>query len=275
MGIRPSRVLSVVSADDVGFAEDLARHMASAIQNSRLYAASESAIRARDEVLRIVSHDLRNPVSNIQMTAKMLTRGSLSEDERGKLLEIINRSAERMNRLIEDLIAVGRVREGQAIPLKVQPEHPGDVISEACRLFAAQARAKSIYLECDRPHMVPTVRADRHRLLQVFSNLLENAIKFTPEGGRITVSCQPHDDKVRFAVSDTGRGIEHQDLTKIFDLFWQARPTAHLGSGFGLAIAKAIVEQHGGNIWAESTPGLGTTFFFTLPQAAGKEERLA
>jgi len=210
-----------------------------------------------------------------RIQAELSQRGSLSEDERGKLLEIIHRSAERMNRLIEDLIAVGRVREGQAIPLKVQPEHPGDVISEACRLFAAQARAKSIYLECDRPHMVPTVRADRHRLLQVFSNLLENAIKFTPEGGRITVSCQPHDDKVRFAVSDTGRGIEHQDLTKIFDLFWQARPTAHLGSGFGLAIAKAIVEQHGGNIWAESTPGLGTTFFFTLPQAAGKEERLA
>src|SRR5207249_10233422 len=112
-------------------------------QNSRLYGASESAIRARDEVLRIVSHDLRNPVSNIQMTAKMLMRGSLSEDEGGKLLEIIDRSAQRMNRLIEDLIAVGRVREGQQTPLKLQPEHPGAGVTEACRQRAAPAKATS------------------------------------------------------------------------------------------------------------------------------------
>src|SRR6185436_18844684 len=110
------------------------------------------------------------------------------------------------------------------------------------------------------------------RILQVISNLVGNALKFTPEGGRIEISCEAHGDKVRFAVSDTGRGIEPEHLDKIFDLFWQAEPTAHMGTGFGLAISKAIVQEHGGKIWVESSPGIGTTFFFVIPQAKGKDE---
>jgi signal transduction histidine kinase len=122
--------------------------------------------------------------------------------------------------------------------------------------------------------MAPTVNADRHRISQVFSNLLDNAVKFTPEGGRITVTCQVSNDEVRFAVSDTGRGVEEAGTGKIFDLFWQAKSTAHMGSGFGLGIAKAIVEQHGGRIWVDSKPGVGSTFYFTLPQASDKKVSL-
>jgi signal transduction histidine kinase len=273
-------------ANDLAFAEDVARHAALAIQNARLYTSAQeaihsreeaiqvrdNAIRARDEVLRVVSHDLRNPVSNIQMTTRMLMSESLPEVKRLGMLEIINRSAMRMRRLIDDLLAVARLREGQPFALQVQRENPADLIREACELFAAQARTKSIQLQCGKPRQVASIKGDRHRLLQVLSNLLDNAIKFTPEGGSIRVTCEPYRDSVRFEVQDTGSGIEQQHLNQIFDLFWQAKPTAHMGSGFGLAIAKAIVEQHGGRIWAESTPGLGTKFIFTVPQASAHEE---
>src|SRR5262249_5194392 len=128
--------------EDVSFAESVARHMASAIQNARLYTAAEraihgrdQAIKARDEVLRVVSHDLRNPLSNIQMTLRVLEGGSVPEDKRWNLLHIIGRAAERMNRLIEDLMAVVRLREGREIPLNVQLENPFDIMREACDVF--------------------------------------------------------------------------------------------------------------------------------------------
>jgi len=258
--------------DDLVFAEDIARHAAMAIQNARLYTSAERAIRVRDEVLRFVSHDLRNPINNIQMTAGMLSTASLPQ-VREKLVQVIHRASERMNRLIEDLIAAARLREGEEIRLDVQPENPASIIDEACEIFSVQAHQRSIELKSQKPHMIPTVKADRHRVLQVLSNLLDNAIKFTPEGGSITVSCELHEDRVLFAVRDTGRGIAPEHLSKIFELFWQEKHTAHMGAGLGLAIARAIVEQHGGTIWAESKPGLGTTFFFDLPQASGKEQR--
>ncbi|HYR44750.1 MAG TPA: ATP-binding protein [Terriglobia bacterium] len=268
--------------EDLGFAEDIARHAALAIQNARLYASADhairvrdDAIRARDEILRVVSHDLRNPVHNIQMTAKVLAARSVPEEKRRSMVQIISRAAERMNRLIDDLLAVARVREGEKISIDLQPLNPFDIIREACEIFSIQARMKSIDLHCKPPGVVPTVLADSHRILQVLSNLLDNAIKFTPEGGRITVTCEPYEGgRVRFAVRDTGRGIEQENLGKIFDLFWQAKSTAHMGAGLGLGIARAVVEQHGGQIWAESQPGAGTTFFFTLPQATRKQEPL-
>jgi signal transduction histidine kinase len=270
------------SHDDLGLAENIARHAALAIQNARLYASAEhairvrdEAIRARDEILRVVSHDLRNPVHNIQMTAKVLAAGSVEEERRHSMVQIISRGADRMNRLIDDLLAVARVREGEKIPINLQPLNPCEILAEACEVFSIQARMKSIDLQCELPDVVPTVQADRHRILQVLSNLMDNAIKFTPEGGRITASCEPYEGgRVGFAVRDTGRGIEQENLSKIFELFWQAKSTAHMGAGLGLGIAKAIVEQHGGRIWAESHPGVGTTFFFTLPQATGKQEPL-
>ena len=270
------------SDDDLRFAEDIARHAALAIQNARLYASAEhairvrdDAIRARDEILRVVSHDLRNPVHNIQMTAKVLATASVQEEKRQSMVQIISRGAERMSRLIDDLLAVARVREGEKIPIDLQPLNPSDILGEACDVFSIQARMKAIDLQYGPPGVVPTVQADRHRILQVLSNLLDNAIKFTPEGGRVIASCEAYQGgQVRFAVRDTGRGIEQESLGRIFDLFWQAKSTAHMGAGLGLGIAKAIVEQHGGRIWAESQPGVGTTFFFTLPQATRKQEPL-
>jgi len=257
--------------DDLVFAEEVARHAAFSIQNARLYAESKRALKTRDEVLAVVSHDLRNPVSNIEMTASMLLNSSLPEDKRKDMLEIIKRSATRMNRLIEDLIAVARVQAGQPIPLQIQAENPIKIVQEACQSVAVKALSKSIRLTCEMPAALPLVKADRHRVFQVLLNLLDNALKFTADGGSVTVRCEPFEQQVRFSVRDTGRGIEPSNVDRIFDLFWQAKVTAHLGAGFGLAIAKSIVEQHGGKIWVQSQPGAGSTFFFTLPQAAASE----
>ena len=180
---------------------------------------------------------------------------------------MIIRSVERMRDLIEDLIAISRMHEGQKIPLNVQLQNPVDIIDEACAGVGFQAASRSIDFRCSKPATLPTIKADRRRILQVLYNLLDNALKFTPEGGRIVLSSNRCDGEVQFSVQDTGFGIESKNINKIFDLFWQAKPGAHLGSGLGLAIAKGIVEQHNGRIWAESKPGLGTTISFTLPRA--------
>jgi PAS domain S-box-containing protein len=254
-------------ADDLTFAEEIARHAAIAIHNARLYTDAQHAIQARDEVFRMVSHDLRNPVNNIQMSANLLATASLPDEGRQGVLRMIDRTSRRMNRLIEDLITAGRIREGRQIPLNIDRVDPAAVTDEVCALFGSQAQAKSIDLRCNKPATIPAIEADRDRIFQVLMNLLDNAIKFTPEGGNIILSCEVRDGEVLFAVKDTGPGINPTDMHKMFDPFWQAKPGAHFGSGLGLAIAKAIVEQHNGRIWADSTPNAGTTVFFTVPQA--------
>lgn len=225
------------------------------------------AVRVRDEVLNVVSHDLRSPLANIQLTARLLSDPTLSEEKRRSFVLIVERASERINRLIEDLLLVDRVREGRAIALDLHAENPASILDEACKAFSLQAGTKSITIHCDKAGTLPDVTADRHRILQVLSNLLDNAIKFTPQGGSITLSCEAVDGSVRFMVKDTGKGIEAEQVRRIFDLFWQAKPPAHMGAGLGLAIAKSIVERHGGKIWVDSKAGSGTTFFFTLPEA--------
>jgi signal transduction histidine kinase len=215
----------------------------------------------------MVSHDLRHPVSSIQVTADLLAIASLPDEKRQGLLQVIRRASQRMNRLIEDLVTIGQLQEGRELPLDVDLVDPVVIADEVCEAMRLQALAKSIDLQCTKPTTIPTVRADRRRIFQVLSNLLENAIKFTPQGGNVVVSCDAHDGEVWLAVKDTGRGISPKDLSQIFNPFWQAKPGAYFGSGLGLAIAKAIVERHNGRIWADSTPGAGTTVFFTLPQA--------
>jgi PAS domain S-box-containing protein len=254
-------------AYDLTFAEEIARHAAIAIHNARLYTDAQHAIRARDEVLRMVSHDLRNPVSNIQMSANLLATASLPDEGRQGVLRTIDRASRRMNRLIEDLISAGRIQEGREIPLNVDRVDPAIIIDELSAAVGPQAHAKSIDLRCNKPATIPAIKADRDRVFQVLINLLDNAIKFTPEGGTVILSCEVSNGEVQFAVKDTGPGINPRDMQKMFDPFWQAKPGAHFGAGLGLAIAKALVEQHNGRIWAESTPGAGTTVFFTIPQA--------
>jgi signal transduction histidine kinase len=252
----------VFAREDVALASELARRGSLAIDNARLYLESQQAVRAREEVLAIVSHDLRNPLNAVMLAAQLM-----KEETRSEELETIELSAQRMRRLIEDLLDVTRLEGGKQLPLEPAPLDVRPLLQETYELFKTQAATSSIALRYDVGDDVPPVYADHHRVAQVLSNLIGNSMKFTPSGGRISVRAKRRDDHVLFAVSDTGPGIPQKNLHDIFNPYWQAKRTARLGAGLGLPIAKGIVEAHGGRIWAESESEKGTTFYFTLPVA--------
>jgi signal transduction histidine kinase len=250
--------------DDIALVADLARHGSLAIDNARLYFESQLAVHAREEVLAIVSHDLRNPLNAVTLGASLLKMSeSLSSEDREQL-DIIDISAKRMSRLIADLLDVTRLEGGKQLPLEPDRVEVETLLHEAYELFKAQAAASEITLQFHCDENVPAVHADRHRVLQVLSNLVGNSMKFTPSGGMIMVHAQPRKASVLFTVADTGPGIPKEHQSEIFNPYWQAKRAERLGAGLGLPIAKGIVEAHGGSIWVESEPGKGTRFYFTL-----------
>ena len=256
--------------DDMLLATELARHGALATDNARLYTESQQAVRTREEVLGIVSHDLRNPLNATTLASSLLqTSENLSAEEREQL-DIIILSAKRMRRLIEDLLDVTRLEGGKQLPIEPVSVDVEPLVSEACDLFKGQATDSGISLMQQVAHGIPRVYADHHRILQVFSNLIGNAMKFTPSGGVIRVEANRRDSGVLFKVADTGQGIPREHLRDIFNPYWQGKRAERMGAGLGLPIARGIVESHGGQIWVESQPG-GTTFFFTLPIAGDAE----
>jgi signal transduction histidine kinase len=170
-----------------------------------------------------------------------------------------------MNHLIQDLLDVAQVEAG-ALTVKRARVSVKELVVEAVEAHRSLADSASLKLELDIV-LAPEIWADRDRLLQVLENLIGNAVKSTPPGGDIKVGTSPRDGEVLFWVSDTGSGISAENLAHIFDRFWQATKHAgRLGAGLGLAIAKGIVDAHGGRIWVESTVGHGATFFFTIPK---------
>ncbi len=271
IGFYRSHAAPRYESDDLALAHDLATRAALAMDSARLYREAQRAIRARDDVLAVVSHDLGNPLSAIRIGTTLLLR-HLPREELGtagwKHLEGIRQSAEQMERLIHNLLEVKRLEAGH-LPLERRGHRVASLVAAAVEALGPVAGARSIALDAQVPDDAPPVLADRDRVDQVFSNLIGNAIKFTPEGGRITVEVAPDGTEVRFAVVDTGIGIAADSLPHVFDRFWQARrprPEGH-GIGLGLAIVRGIVEAHGGRVWVESQEGLGTTFYFTLPIA--------
>jgi signal transduction histidine kinase len=173
-----------------------------------------------------------------------------------------------MTRLVRDLLDATRVQSGHVIPLVTERVDVVRLMDDVIDSFRDQARNHGQRLEADVAESVPAVLADRDRLLQVFSNLVGNGLKFTPEGGRVRVRAATGEGAVRFSVDDTGPGIPAESLPHLFELFWQARDRqATLGTGLGLSIARGIVEAHGGSISVKSTPGEGSTFTFTVPAA--------
>jgi two-component system, sensor histidine kinase and response regulator len=229
---------------------------------------AEAATRVRDDVLATVSHDLKNPLGTIFTSSTLLLEVDMAPEAVRRQLEIIRRTAERMDRLIGDLLDVSRLETGH-FTVDAQPEDAASLAVEARDLLSSMAHASGLEIDVDIETAGVSVLADRNRVLQVFSNLIGNAIKFTPEGGRIMVSAVLEDDHVRFAVADTGVGIPADDLPRIFERFWHGAEKG--GSGLGLAIARGIVEAHGGGIQAESA-GRGSTFSFTLPLASVRSE---
>ncbi|HUE77099.1 MAG TPA: hybrid sensor histidine kinase/response regulator [Longimicrobiales bacterium] len=231
-------------------------------------AAAEAAVRARDEVLRIVSHDLGNSLSALLVTAEVLLRTHTVEpgERTQRRLENIRAMAEQMQRLRQDLLDVAMIEAGR---LSIEPREiaPGAVVEQACERFAALALDKSVALVCRVPDAPRPVLADDARLGQVLSNLLANAIRFTPSRGEVAVGVERSETDTRFFVTDSGPGIPEEDLPRLFDRFWTTKAGNPQGAGLGLAIAKGIVEAHGGRIWAERGAAGGSTFFFTIPSS--------
>ncbi len=237
-------------------------------------AALQRALAARDDVLGIVAHDLRNPLSAIMMQAEMLERSGPEPEQRDQTPRlIIARSAERMNRLIQDLLDVAQVEAGQ---LKVERERLSavDLARDAVETHATLAASAGLELRLEVDRGVQAVMGDRDRLLQVFDNLIGNAVKFTPKGGCITVRAVPGNQEVVFSVADTGAGIAPENVPHVFERFWQAATRARrLGAGLGLPITRGIVEAHGGRIWVESALGRGSSFYFAIPAASAETSR--
>ena len=243
----------------------------------RMYEEARQAVEAREEVLKVVSHDLRNPLGTIAMSTQfMLEEPALPEPMRVKQLKAIQRAGERMNRLIQDLLNVARMEAGRLVVEPGRVEMTA-VLGEALEMLRPLAADKGITLSAEAvPDAAgappPAVFADAGRVLQVLSNLVGNAIKFTPSGGRVSIRAERAmglPGRVRVAVSDTGPGIPPDQLPHIFGRFWQANKGDRRGIGLGLAIAKGIVEAHGGRLEVESRVGEGATFSFTLPEAGG------
>jgi signal transduction histidine kinase len=220
------------------------------------------AIRRREDFLAIVSHDLKNPLNAITMSVEMLGRNLSGEERMQKPVATIRRSTERMLALIRDLLDIVAIEAGR-FGVEMRPEEAGAIVREAVEMMLPIAAERSQDLTFALPPVPIDVLCSRERVLQVFSNLIGNAVKFTPTGGKIKVEVETTGSQVRFSVTDTGPGLSEKHLAHIFDRFWRASSRAG-GTGLGLSIAKGIVEAHGGTIWAESAVGTGSRFAFTL-----------
>jgi signal transduction histidine kinase len=211
----------------------------------------------RDDVLAIVSHDLRTPLSTILMQAE-----ALAEDpEVQEVGRAISRSAERMNRLIGDLVDASAINAGR-FTLDRGTHRVDELVKEAVEPFRSLADLRGISLEVAAERLL--VSCDHDRILQVLSNLIDNALRFTPRKGRVIVSARTEDSHVRFMVQDTGRGIALDALPHLFDRFWRLRSRRD-GAGLGLFIAKGIITAHGSSLGVDTTLGVGSKFFFDLP----------
>jgi signal transduction histidine kinase len=236
-------------------------------ERERLYDNAQRAIRSRDDLLATVSHDLRSPLSTVVMATAVLRKfGTGSTDSAGTIARstaVIERAAEQMARLIRDLLDLAAIEAGH-LSMEMHPQEADALLTEAADLAAPLAQAKGVALaaECGAPGA--RVLCDRDRIAQVFSNLIGNAIKFTPANGAISVASTTREGMVSFRISDTGPGIAAAELPRVFDRFWQAPAHSKAGTGLGLAICQGIIAQHGSVIRVESVLGVGTTFSFTL-----------
>jgi PAS domain S-box-containing protein len=264
-GGKPARIVTMLDITERKEAEATRRRLA---EERAARSTAEAATQARDEVLGIVAHDLRNPLGTVLMASELVAGlVPLEPPEVRKQLELIQRAAERMRRLIQDLLDVKRIESG-TLTVVLSPTDAAALLDEAYEQLLPLAGTGGLELELEVRGALPCVAADPARVQQVLWNLVGNAIKFTPRGGRVTMRAEDLSPVVRFGVSDTGPGIPPEQLAQVFGQMWQGARGDNRGIGLGLAIAKGIVDAHGGRIWAESTVGEGSTFFFTLRVSA-------
>jgi signal transduction histidine kinase/ActR/RegA family two-component response regulator len=259
-----------LSDEDKHLLNVLATRAGAAVVRSATLESLRTAIRSRDEVLAVVAHDLKNPLTVIGMAANTLLR-RLPDSSRRPLERII-RAAERAGRLLHDLLEIGAIEAGR-FSLQKRLVDPADIILSSVESQQGLAAGASVIIATDLSPELPAVDADEERLLEVLENLVGNAIKFTSPGGSILVGAARQDTEIVFSVKDSGSGISAHELPHIFDRFWQARKTERRGTGLGLTICKGIVEAHGGRIWAESALNQGTAMSFTIPMAHASTPR--
>ena len=265
------REAGALGAADRAFTLLLAQTAATALHRARRYDAAQEQRRraevvaeARAEVLGVVAHDLRNPLSLIVTTTELLEEEDLDPARRRQVLGIAKRAGKQMNRLIGDLLDTVQLESGR-LSLDLEDVEVAALFRQIDETFQPLAARRRISLTEISPEDGVRVRADSFRVSQALGNLLGNAIKFTPEAGEVTVSATALDGEVVFSVRDNGPGIPAEQMEHLFEQFWQARKNDKRGVGLGLTIAKGIIEAHGGRIWCESAPSGGSIFSFALP----------
>lgn len=266
--------------DALEFISRLADHAAIAIENARLFEQVHRANEAKTEFISFVSHELKQPMTSIKGYTDLLIKGVAGEltDAQNSFLETVRSNVERLNTLVSDLLDISRI-EGGRIRLALMSVSIEEVIGEALRATQGQIEAKQQVLEMEIPADLAPVRGDRDRLVQILTNLVSNAYKYTPAEGRITIGAQRwsdgrgaagQDEFILCSIADTGIGIAPEDQERLFTKYFRADdPTVSgvPGTGLGLVITKSLVELHGGEIWVESEVGQGSTFSFTIPIA--------
>ncbi len=218
---------------------------------------------SREQVLTVVAHDLRAPLATIMVSASSLSRDTLDPAVVRSRVKTIDRAVVRMDSLIRDIVDAAGVERG-ALPMTVKVERVDTLVQEAVDLHAPLAQEAGVTLEGKAPRHELTMACDRQRILQVLGNLIGNALRFTPPGGRITVRAEEEENGVGFVVDDTGSGIAAEHLAHLFDRYWSGDSR---GIGLGLYIARSIVRGHGGDIGVRSALGAGSSFHFTVPRA--------
>ncbi len=240
------------------------------IQSNRELALANERLKELDKLksdfVSMVSHELRTPLAAMRTSAQVLEVADLNTETKKEMLDIILRNIDRLTNLVNDLLDLSRIESGR-MELKFERVSLDSVIADSIESVRQTAIEKGIALNIELPKDLAPVKADREKLTQVIINLLNNAVKFTPRGGEISIKASELNGQVEVRVSDTGIGIPPEDLNRVFDRFYQVDSTLTReagGTGLGLAICKGIIEAHNGEIWAESEPGKGSTFIFTL-----------
>jgi PAS domain S-box-containing protein len=264
-----ARRLRKFSPADVATAEDLAARLAVRLDNARLYRQAREAVAAREEILSLVAHDLRNPLSAIRLSAMSITSTSPAVERRKAWprIERVRRIADHMNRMIEDL-ADFTALDSRPFALDIGAREVPQLLNEVVDALMPLATDKGIELHLEAAPPGEHVLCDPDRVLQVFSNVIGNAVKFSQPGGTIALGSAAKDGTVLFTVRDDGPGMAPAELEHIFDKYWQAHDGGRHGRGLGLYIAKRLIEAQGGAIWCSSAPEKGTMVSFTLPRPA-------
>jgi signal transduction histidine kinase/CheY-like chemotaxis protein len=259
-----SRNTEDIPVERAAVLEVLGTHAAHAIARLHAFETLEEALRQRDQILADIAHDLKNSINAVALSATVLDQRLEPFSPHRATIDRIARNTHRAASVVESLLSSSVIEAGRLV-LRQGALEPAELVLSAAETQQDAGVGAGVVIATDLTPGLPPVRGDRERLLEVFDNLVGNALKFTKANGSITVGAAPRGDHVLFWVRDTGTGIPPEQLTHVFERYWRAKPGDRRGTGLGLSICKGIIEAHGGRIWAESTPGRGTTMLFSLP----------